>query len=283
MKKLFAPLSILAILAFVTVSNAQIEMPQPSPGASLTQKVGMAEIKIEYSRPSMKGRKIMGEIVPFGDIWRTGANSPTKFTTSDSITIGGKGLAKGTYVVLTRPGKDSWEVIFNKNPAASAFNYTPEIQKDDVVKVMGKPMTLPMSIENFTFNIGNITANSANIEMMWENTYVSVPFTNDVDGKVMAQIKSKLDGPSQAEYFAMSQYYFDNGKGNAEALDFVNKAVAKGERFWMLRHKSLVQAKMGDKAGAVVTAKRSLELAKTEKNMDYVRMNEKSIAEWTKM
>ncbi len=283
MKKLFAPLSILAILAFVTVSNAQIEMPQPSPGASLTQKVGMAEIKIEYSRPSMKGRKIMGEVVPFGEPWRTGANSPTKFTTSDSITIGGKGLAKGTYVVLTRPGKDSWEVIFNKNPAASAFNYTPEIQKDDVVKVMSKPMTLPMSIENFTFNIGNITANSANIEMMWENTYVTVPFTNDVDGKVMAQIKAKLDGPSQNDYYAMSQFYFDNGKGNAEALDFVNKAVAKGERFWMLRHKSLVQAKMGDKAGAIATAKRSMELAKNEKNMDYVRMNEKSIAEWTKM
>jgi Protein of unknown function (DUF2911) len=283
MKKLFAPLSILAILAFVTVSNAQIEMPQPSPAASLTQKVGMAEIKIEYSRPAMKGRKIMGEIVPFGDIWRTGANSPTKFTTTDSITIDGKGLAKGTYVVMTRPGKDSWEVIFNKNPAASAFNYTPEIQKDDVVKVMGKTTTLPMSIENFTFNIGNITSKSGNIEMMWENTYVTVPFTNDVDGKVMAQIKSKLDGPSQNDYFAMSQYYFDNGKGNAEALDFVNKAVAKGERFWMLRHKSLVQAKMGDKAGAIATAKRSMELAKTEKNMDYVRMNEKSIAEWTKM
>jgi Protein of unknown function (DUF2911) len=283
MKKLFAPLSILAILAFVTVSNAQIEMPQPSPAASLTQKVGMTEIKIEYSRPAMKGRKIMGEIVPFGDIWRTGANSPTKFTTTDSITIDGKGLAKGTYMVMTRPGKDSWEVIFNKNPAASAFNYTPEIQKDDVVKVMGKTTTLPMSIENFTFSIGNITSKSGNIEMMWENTYVTVPFTNDVDGKVMAQIKSKLDGPSQAEYFAMSQYYFDNGKGNAEALDFVNKAVAKGERFWMLRHKSLVQAKMGDKAGAIATAKRSLELAKTEKNMDYVRMNEKSIAEWTKM
>jgi Protein of unknown function (DUF2911) len=283
MKKLFAPLSIVALLALASVSNAQIEMPQPSPGATLTQKVGMAEIKIEYSRPSMKGRKIMGEIVPFGDIWRTGANSPTKFTTSDSITIGGKGLAKGSYVVLTRPGKDSWEVIFNKNPAASAFNYTPEIQKDDVVKVMGKPMTLPMSIENFTMGVGNITSNSANIEMMWENTYVTIPFTNDVDGKVMAQIKSKLDGPSQGEYFAMSQYYFENGKGNAEALDFVNKAVAKGERFWMLRHKSLVQAKMGDKAGAIASAKRSLELAKTEKNMDYVRMNEKSIAEWTKM
>jgi Protein of unknown function (DUF2911) len=283
MKKLFAPLSIVAILAFVTVSNAQIEMPQPSPAATLTQKVGMTEIKIEYSRPSMKGRKIFGEIVPFGDLWRTGANSATKFTTSDSITIGGKGLAKGTYMVVTRPGKDSWEVMFNKNPAASASNYTPEIQKDEVAKVMGKPMTLPMSIENFTFNIGNITANSANIEMMWENTYVTVPFTNDVDGKVMAQIKSKLDGPSQNDYFAMSQYYFDNGKGNAEALDFVNKAVAKGERFWMLRHKSLVQAKMGDKAGAIATAKRSMELAKNEKNMDYVRMNEKSIAEWTKM
>jgi hypothetical protein len=283
MKKLFAPLSIVMMLAFVTVTNAQLDMPQPSPASTLIQKVGMAEIKIEYSRPAMKGRKIMGEIVPFGEVWRTGANSATKFTTSDSITIAGKGLAKGTYVVMTRPGKDSWEVIFNKNPAASASNYTPEIQKDDVVKVMGKPMTLPMSIENFTFNIGNITANSANIEMMWENTYVTVPFTNDVDGKVMAQIKSKLDGPSQNDYFNMSQYYFDNNKGNAEALDFANKAIAKGERFWMLRHKSLVQAKMGDKAGAIATAKRSMELAKEAKNMDYVRMNEKSIAEWTKM
>jgi Protein of unknown function (DUF2911) len=283
MKKLFAPLSIVAMLAFATVTNAQIDMPQPSPAATLTQKVGMAEIKIEYSRPAMKGRKIMGEIVPFGDIWRTGANSPTKFTTSDSITIGGKGLAKGTYMLMTRPGKDSWEIIFNKNPAASAFNYTPEIQKDDVVKVTAKSMNSSMSIENFTFGIGNITANSANIEMMWENTYVAVPFTNDVDGKVMAQIKSKLEGPSQNDYFAMSQYYFDNNKGNAEALDFVNKAVAKGERFWMLRHKSLVQAKMGDKAGALASAKRSMELAKEAKNMDYVRMNEKSIAEWTKM
>jgi Protein of unknown function (DUF2911) len=283
MKKLFAPLSIVAMLAFATVTNAQIEMPQPSPAATLTQKVGMAEIKIEYSRPAMKGRKIMGEIVPFGDIWRTGANSATKFTTSDSITIGGKGLAKGTYMLMTRPGKDSWEIIFNKNPAASAFNYTPEIQKDDVVKVTAKSMNSSMSIENFTFGIGNITANSANIEMMWENTYVAIPFTNDVDGKVMAQIKSKLEGPSQADYFAMSQYYFDNNKGNAEALDFVNKAVAKGERFWMLRHKSLVQAKMGDKAGALTSAKRSMELAKEAKNMDYVRMNEKSIAEWTKM
>jgi hypothetical protein len=283
MKKLLAPLSILAVLAFSTVSNAQIEMPQPSPGASLTQKVGMTEIKIEYSRPAIKGRKIMGEIVPFGDIWRTGANSPTKFTTSDSITVGGKGLAKGTYVVLTRPGKDSWEIIFNKNPAASASNYTPEIQKDDVAKVMVKPVTIPMSIESFTFSVGNVTSNSANIEMMWENTYVAVPFTNDVDGKVMAQIKQKLDGPTQNEYFAMSQYYFDNGKDLKESLEFANKAVAKGERFWMLRHKSLVQAKMGDKAGAIVTAKRSMELAKTEKNMDYVRMNEKSIAEWTKM
>ena len=283
MKKLFAPLSIAALLTLATVSFAQIETPQPSPGASLTQKVGMTEVKVEYSRPSMKGRKIFGDIVPFGDIWRTGANSATKFTTTDSITVMGKGLAKGTYMLLTRPGKDSWEIIFNKNPAASASNYTPEIQKDDVVKVMAKPISLPMSIENFTFGMNNVTSTSANLEMMWENTYVAIPFTNDVDSKVMAQIKQKLDGPTQNDYFAMSQYYFDNGKDLKEALDFANKAVAKGERYWMLRHKSLVQAKMGDKAGALVTAKRSLELAKEGKNMDYVRMNEKSIAEWAKM
>ena len=192
----------------------------------------------------------------------------------------GKGLAKGSYVLMTKPGKDSWEIIFNKNPAVSVFDYKPA---DDVLKVMVKPIANSMTVESFTMGVANVTNNSADIEIAWENTVVRIPFTNDVDGKVMAQIKQKLDGPTQNEYCTMSQYYFDSGKDLKMSLEFANNAIAKGERFWMLRHKSLVQAKLGDKKGALESATKSLALAKEAKNDDYVRMNEKSIAEWTKM
>lgn len=280
MKKLMSPLSILMFLLVSFAVKAQIETPQPSPSATLIQKVGMAEIKIEYSRPSMKGRKIFGgDVVPYGEMWRTGANTPTKVTVSDSITIMGKGLAKGSYVLMSKPGKDAWEIIFNKNPAASASSLKPE---DDVVKVSVPTVALPFKVETFTMGIGNITNTGANLEIMWDNVSVAIPFTNDVDSKVMAQIKAKLAGPSQNDYQAMSVYYFETGKDLKEALAYTNKAIAMGERFWMLRHKSLVQAKLGDKAGAIATAKRSMELANEAKNNDYVRMNEKSIAEWSK-
>jgi Protein of unknown function (DUF2911) len=281
MKKFLLPLSIFAFCLLSITASAQLETPQPSPGATLIQKVGLAEVKIEYSRPSMKGRKIFGgDVIPYGEMWRLGANSATKITISDSITIKGKGLAKGSYVVMAKPGKDSWDIIFNKNPAVSVFNYKPE---DDVVTVNVPSMALAKDVQSFTINIANVTNTSAEMEFSWEKTMVSVPFTNDVDSKVMAQIKSKLDGISQGDYFAMSQYYFETGKDLAQTLDFVNKALAKGERFWMLRHKSLVQAKMGDKKGAIETAKKSLAAAQEAKNPDYIRMNEKSITEWTKM
>ena len=280
MKKFLTPLSIGAFLLLSFTSQAQLETPAPSPASTVTSKVGMTEIKIEYSRPAMKGRKVFGgDVVPFGELWRTGANSATKVTTTDSITIMGKGLAKGTYVLMTKPGKDSWEIIFNKNPAVSVFGYKPE---DDVLKVNVKTINNPLTVESFTMGVSNITNTSADIEIAWENTVVRIPFTNDVDSKVMAQIKQKLDGPSQNDYFAMSQYYFDSGKDAKQALDFVDKAIAKGERFWMLRHKSLVQAKLGDKKGAIESAKRSLALAQEAKNNDYIRMNEKSIVEWSK-
>ena len=269
-----------ALLALLSWNlTAQINMPQPSPSATITQNVGLAEIKVEYSRPSAKGRKIVGNVVPFGAEWRTGANAATKFTTSDSLTFMGKGLPKGTYILTTRPGADAWEFIFNKNLSSSASNPKPA---DEVLRVSVKPQTIPFTVETFTISIGNINSNGATLDLMWENTYVSLPFSNYFEDKVMKQIQQKLDGPTQNEYFAMSQFYYETGRSLADALRFVDKAIEKGEMFWILRHKSLVQAKMGDKKGAITTAQRSLELAKTANNQDYVRMNEQSIQEWSK-
>ncbi len=280
MKKFFRPLSIAALVVLSFVTNAQIATPQPSPGASFTQNVGMSEIKVEYSRPSMKGRKIFGGVVPFDELYRLGANSATKFTTTDSITIAGKGLAKGTYIMMAKPGKTQWEIIFNKNPTVSVFNYKPE---DDVLKVNVPSQELPFTVESFTIMVGDITNTSASLDILWDKTIVRIPFTNDVDSKVMAQIKQKLDGPTQNDYYAMSTYYFEVGKDSKQALEFVDKALDKGKpQFWMLRHKSLVQAKIGDKKGAIESAKKSLALAQEAKNNDYIRMNEASIKEWSK-
>jgi hypothetical protein len=289
MKNFLAPLSCramlamtAAILAFTTVATAQITMPAASTTAQVKQPVGMADITLDYSRPSAKGRKIMGDIVPFGAIWRTGANQPTKFTTTDSITVSGIGLPKGTYVIMTKPGKDAWQVMFNKNPKANATDEKALYPEDNVVSITVPVTKTAVNVETFTMNIGNITNTSATLDIMWEGTAISIPFTNDIDSKIMAQIKQKLDGPTQNDYFAMSQYYLESGKDNAKALEFVNKALEKGERFWMLRHKSLVQAKLGDKKGAIETARKSIAAAQEAKNMDYVRMNEKSLAEWSK-
>ena len=280
MRKVSFILTVFIMFCTITFSSAQINTPQPSPNASFTQKFGLTEIKVEYSRPGVKGRTIFGGVVPYGELWRTGANGATKFTTTDSITFGGKGLAKGTYVLLTKPGQNEWEIIFNKNPDVSVFNYKPE---DNVLSVKVPVIGLPFSVESFAMITNNITNNSCDLQMLWENTMVSVPMTNDVDGKVMAQIKQKLEGPTAGEYGSMASYYLDNGKDPKQALDFMNKSLAMGgERFFTLRTKSLIQAKLGDKAGAIATAKKSLEMAKTEKNADYVRMNEKSIAEWSK-
>ena len=279
MKNLRTPLSIAAFALLGFSAQAQLDVPAPSPAAVLTQKFGLTEVKVEYSRPSAKGRKIMGDVVPFGAIWRTGANSATKFTTTDSITIMGQGLPKGTYVLLTRPNKDKWEVIFNKNMNVSAFDYKPS---DDVVRVSVPAQTLPFNVESFTISIGDLNNTSASLELMWENTVVRVPMTNDIDKKIMAQIEQKLAGPTGNDYFAMSQYYYDTNKDDKKALEYVNKALEKGVRFWILRHKSLVQARLGDKKGAIETAKESLRLAKEANNQDYVRMNEKSISEWSK-
>jgi hypothetical protein len=267
--------------SMMTATFAQIDMPQPSPSSVLTQKVGVTEIKLDYSRPSMKGRKVFGELVAFGELWRTGANQATKFTTTDSITFMGQGLAKGTYSVFTIPTKDSWTVIFNKDASAGTAAYKTD---KDALRLTVKPMMLPMNIETFTFNIGNITTNSATLEMMWENTLIVLPFTSDVDSKINAQIKSVLDGPNEGTYASMARYYLESGKDLKLAKEWIGKAIEKNPTaYWHLRQKSLIEAKLKEYKAATMTAQASLDLAKKEGNMDYVRMNEKSIAEWAKM
>ena len=242
------------------VVEAQVKTPAPSPKADVSQVVGLTDVHIEYSRPSAKGRAVFGDLVPFGKLWRTGANGNTVVTFSEDVKIGGKDLPKGSYGLYSIPKADSWDVIFYKD--INNWGLPAEWNENKVVlRTNVKSENLNRNVETLTIAVNNITNDSGNLEISWEKTIVSVKFDVPTQKTAMASIESTLAGPSADDYFASAQYYYQSNGDLNKALVWVNKAVEKsnGEApFWILRQKSLIQSKLGDKKGAVETAKLSL-------------------------
>ncbi|SDX24981.1 Protein of unknown function [Lutibacter oricola] len=273
---------IFVLVATVATANAQIKTPQPSPAAKMEQVVGLTDVSLEYSRPAMRGRTIFGDLVPYGKTWRTGANANTKITFGNNVVINGKELKKGSYAIYTVPNKKSWDVIFYKDTKNWGVP-----QKWDESKVALKTTAqieeMPMKIESFTMTFDDLTANSAVLGMLWENVYVGVKFEVPTDKIASKSIKNVMAGPSGNDYFQAATYYHTSGKDLQKALKWMEKATAgKDAKFWHLRRMSLIQADLGDKKGAIATAKKSLAAAEKAGNADYVKMNKDSIAEWTK-
>ncbi|MDO9276111.1 MAG: DUF2911 domain-containing protein [Lutibacter sp.] len=273
---------LLAVVGLTSTINAQIKTPQPSPAAKTEQVVGLTDVTVEYSRPGMKGRTIFGDLVPFGEVWRTGANANTKITFSDDVTIGGKELKKGTYAIYTIPNKTSWDVIFYSD-ATNWGNPEKWDESKVAIKTTAKVLQMPMKIESFTISLDDVNLDSAVIGIMWENTYVGVKFEVPTDKTTMKSIETTLAGPTKNDYYQTATYYHTAGKDLNQALVWIKKAVeGDNPAFWYLRRMSLIQADMGDKAGAIATAKRSLAAAEKAGNADYVKMNKESIEEWSK-
>jgi len=257
--------------------SAQINIPQPSPASTVMQKVGLADVTINYSRPSAKDRKVFGDLVPYGAMWRTGANRSTKLTVSDSVTIGGAKIGKGDYSIFTIPNEKEWTIIINKGVDLGGTNGYK--QEEDVVRFSAIPSKTSYT-ESFTFNFANVTTTSADIEISWEETKVSFKIEQNVDATVMKNIDAALS-PSATSYFQAARYYYDTNRDSKLALEWIDKSLAiGGDKFWILRSKSLIQARLEDYAGAIATAEKSKSLALADKNNDYVKMNEDSIKEW---
>ncbi len=271
---------LLCSLAGIVAVRAQIETPQPSPLCTISQKVGLTDVKVEYSRPSAKSRKVFGELVPFGEMWRTGANASTKITFSDKVTINEVNLDKGTYAIYTIPNETEWTIIFHKNTTYWGVDdkYNPT---EDAIRVNVRSERITPAIESFTMDINNIRNADADLVLMWENTRVAVPIHFDTDNKVMSSIKSILAGPTPGQYYQSARYYYEENKDDKQALAWVTKSLENGnEKFWIVRLKSLIEARLGDYKSTIATATRSKELATKENNKDYVKMNEDSIKEW---
>lgn len=280
---------VIVLMAFMIASfaiEAQVKTPQSSPKSTSEQVVGLTNVDIDYSRPSTKGRAIFGNLVPFGKLWRTGANANTIITFSDDVIINGKTLAKGKYALYTLPKADMWEVIFY-----TATDNWGLPENYDVNKVALSynvdPMMLSNNVDTFTINVGNITNDSATLDVSWEKTMISIKFEVPTQKIAAANIEKALAGPSAGDFYNAGQYYLQSNGDATKALEYLNKAIAMNKAgedvpFYYLRQKSLAQAKLNDKKGAIETAKLSLAASIKAKNDDYVKMNNDSIAEWSK-
>ena len=270
MKKLI----LLAAAAYIVASGdaQQLTTPQPSPTANIKQNFALSNIEISYSRPSVKGRKVFGDLVPYGKVWRTGANNATTITFGDEVTIGGKKIPKGKYGLLTIPGETEWTFIISKqDTVTSPSQYKQDL---DVVRVKAQPTTLPFAIETMMLHVDNIKSNSCDIGLGWDNVYVSFPVTADVDGKVMGQIKNLMEGDSRP-YYGAAAYYIENNKDLNKAVEWLDKAYAQNpDGFWILYQKARALKMLNKKADAIAASNKSSEIAKKFKNDDYVKLNE---------
>lgn len=269
MKKIFLLLSITAC----SVSFAQtLVTPQPSTTQTIKQNFGLSSIELSYSRPNAKERVIFGELVPFGKVWRTGANQASTLTFGDDVTIGNKKIAAGKYGLLSIPNKNNWILIITKQldvTSPSAYK-----EENDLVRVDVKPMVGANKVETFSMQFTNVKSSSCELTLQWENTTVSLPISTDVDSKVMSQIDNIMT-KDNLPYFNAAMYYMESGKDLNKALSWFNKAVEQNPgAYYMYFQKASCLAKLGKKQEAITTATKSLALATAAKNPDYVKLNE---------
>lgn len=278
MKKVF--FTLLTFAAFgLTMASAQIKTPAPSPACKLTQTVGLTDITVEYSRPSVKERTIFGGLVPYGEMWRTGANKNTIVTFSNPVKIGGKELKSGSYALFTIPKKDAWEIIFYTDTENWGVPEKWDETKE-AVRFSAKPEESPFVIQSFMIDIGDLENGRCTMGLGWEKTWVSFPIELNTDEVVSKAITRAMNGPSADDYYAAGRYYFESGKDLNQAYEWLHKSNEMDPKFWKLRQEALVQAALGKHADAIKTAERSKALAIEAGNKDYERMNTESITEW---
>lgn len=272
-------LLVLIMAAGLCTTQAQtLKVPAPSPSQTIKQAFALSDVTVDYSRPGAKGRVVYGDVVPFGKVWRTGANGSTKFTFGDDVKIEGVELKAGTYALYSIPNKDSWDLMFYKdlNLNGNVNDYKAE---NEVIRVKVKPSQLPMFVETFTINFADVKSNSLVVELIWENTRVAFNVTEEIDTKIMKNIETALAVDSRP-YIQAASYYYEADKDQKKALEWANKAIEQNPKaFWAVALKAKIQLKLNDKKGATESANKVIELAKEAKNDDFVKIAEKIIAD----
>lgn len=259
---------------------AKVDFPAASPLGKLEQKVGITDVAVSYARPSAKGRKVFGELVPHGEVWRTGANTSTTISFSTPVKFGGTDVPAGKYSLFTIPGATEWTVILNK--ATEQWGSYAYDEKQDQVRVKAKPIALAEPIETFEIGIGDLRDTSASLVLSWEKTRVAVKLEVDLKSTLVPQIEAVMAGQGKKPYLSAAMFYYENDLDLKKALAWIDAGIAEQpDAFWMTYRKGLILAKMGDKKGAIAAAEASLAMARKAEGAikdEYVRLNEALIA-----
>jgi hypothetical protein len=271
MKRLFF---IAATFAAFT-SFGQVNMPQPSPAQTIKQNFGLGNVEVNYSRPGVKGRKIFGDVVPFDQVWRTGANGATILNFSEPVIIGGVAINAGKYGLLSIPGKKEFTLIITKDLTVNQpSNYKKE---NDVVRVTAPVSKLSNVVETLSMQFINIKSESCELQITWDKLAVSLPITVDIKDRVKADVEKNL-ASDKPNYQTAANFYFEWMKDNNQALTLITKGVEQQkEAFWLFLLKARIEKELGDKVSAKASAEKCVELAKAAKNTDYVRMAQDDI------
>jgi len=281
MKRFF--LSVLFVVAaMATYAQGQLKIPALSPTAKISQEFSLSSIDITYSRPSMRGRKIFGDVVPYGKVWRTGANASTKIKFGEDAEVAGQKIKAGEYALYTIPGKDSWEVILNSGTGNwGSDGYSKDA---DVARFTVKSSMMEGICQTFTIQITDITYNTCKIELAWERTKIAIPVTVRNADKIDANIDNSINHPAQIPYAQAANYYYETNQKTELAKEYTDKALAqdpKSFNTWYL--KARIEKRLGHKNEAIEAAKKSIELAKgTPFEADYIRNNSQLIRDLEK-
>lgn len=266
------------LLSVVSLTVAQIRLPATSPAATIAQGIGLAMVTVDYSRPALKGRVMFGDQIPYGKVWRTGANRSTKFTVSEPIMVNGTSLPAGSYGLFTIPGQSEWTIIFSKDAVGSgAFNYKPE---NDVMRFSVKPeKTAPT--EYFTVEFTDFTSTTANLTLRWENVQVKVPLKQDPDDRIMAQLKEELAKPEvkSGTYYVAADYYYETKRDLKQARAWADKVLETSKEYWTYYLRAKIAARQGDCKTAIADATAGLELARKENDDAYVKNHQRVLAD----
>ncbi|MBZ0247557.1 MAG: DUF2911 domain-containing protein [Cyclobacteriaceae bacterium] len=274
-------LIIFCVSAFVTAVG-QINPPLVSPRSIIQQHIGLTEVTVDYSRPGKRGRQVMGNLVPYGRIWRVGANESTRITFSDDVKVAGHDVPKGTYALYAFPYEKEWTIIIHKNTKHWGDGRNDYDEEEDLVRFKVKPEKIAYLQETFLITFDELTHKTARMKWLWENTSISFMIEVDTDKKMMEQIEEAIQSnPTADTYYQSARYLQEEQKMQKEALLWLAKAhELAGDKYYIHRVWSLVLAQVKDYALAITHAEKSKELAALENKDEFVRMNEASIKEW---
>jgi hypothetical protein len=272
---LFLATMLLACLSYNCYAQVP-RIPEASSTQTIIQDFGLGKITITYSRPNVKDRKIFGSIIPYGEVWRTGANAATTITFTEKVLIEGHSVPAGTYSLFSIPERNEWTIILNKKVKQwGAYSYK---QADDLLRFKVKQKRVNEKRETFTMQFVNSTTKSTDLYLVWDHTAAIIHLETDDDAKIAANIDELMKGERMLYYFNAIQYYYENNKDPDKALEWVaeaEKEAPKRSSFKLWESRLLLRK--GNKAGAIAAAEAGIKLAKESNDDEYVRLNQEAL------